>query len=234
MKKVIVTGATRGIGKAIALRLAADGFEVIGTGRTRENFFDADRIQFMPVDFSESSSVACFLNEIEGQKILYVVNNAGINLPSPTESFPLEDYDKMMRVNLRVPFELIRCVLPSMKSCGFGRIVNIASIWGVVGKELRAPYCATKFGLDGMTTALAAEVAKYNILANCISPGFVKTEATLEAFSEDELDEWAKLIPIRRLAKSSEIASLVSWLISDQNSYISGQNIVIDGGLTRV
>jgi 3-oxoacyl-[acyl-carrier protein] reductase len=121
-----------------------------------------------------------------------------------------------------------------MRQQRWGRIVNIGSIFGVVSKEFRAPYSASKFALDGMTAALAAEVASEGILANCVSPGVIDTELTRQVLSEAGIAELVTRIPIRRLGKPEEVAALVAWLVGPENTYISGQNIVIDGGFTRV
>jgi NAD(P)-dependent dehydrogenase (short-subunit alcohol dehydrogenase family) len=112
--------------------------------------------------------------------------------------------------------------------------VNISSIFGVISKEFRAPYSASKFALDGMTAALAVEVAADGILANCVAPGFVATDLTREVLGDAGMRDVAASVPIRRLAEPAEIASLVAWLVGPENTYLTGQNLVIDGGFTRV
>jgi NAD(P)-dependent dehydrogenase (short-subunit alcohol dehydrogenase family) len=129
---------------------------------------------------------------------------------------------------------LCRAVVGGMRQRGFGRIVNITSIFSIVSKERRASYSASKFGLDGMTAALAAEVAADGVLANCVSPGFVDTELTRRILGDDGMRELAARVPMRRFAQPHEIAALVAWLVGPDNSYVSGQNMVIDGGFTRV
>jgi 3-oxoacyl-[acyl-carrier protein] reductase len=121
-----------------------------------------------------------------------------------------------------------------MRKNQWGRIINISSIFGVVSKEFRAPYSMSKFGLDGMTAALAAEVAADGILANCVAPGFIDTELTRSVLGESGIAAITAGIPIGRLGQPEEIAALVAWLVSPENTYISGQNIVIDGGFSRV
>jgi 3-oxoacyl-[acyl-carrier protein] reductase len=121
-----------------------------------------------------------------------------------------------------------------MKKNSWGRIVNITSIWGEITKEYRAAYSSSKFGLDGMTVALAAEVASMGILANSVAPGFIDTDLTRKILGEKGIQEIQSTIPIKRLGKPSEVAAFVSWLVSDENTYISGQNIMIDGGFSRV
>ena len=121
-----------------------------------------------------------------------------------------------------------------MKKKGWGRILNISSIWGIIGKEYRASYMASKFAIDGITLAIAAEYSKDGILANCLSPGFTDTQLTRNILGRDRINQLSEHIPIKRMAKTNEIAELALWLCSEKNSYVSGQNIPIDGGFSRV
>ena len=121
-----------------------------------------------------------------------------------------------------------------MKANNWGRIVNLTSIFGNITKEYRAPYSSSKFGLDGMTAALAAEVSEMGILANSVGPGFIDTDLTRSVFGDDGISELRGRIPMKRLGKVKEIASLVRWLVSNENTYMSGQNLMIDGGFSRV
>ena len=116
----------------------------------------------------------------------------------------------------------------------WGRIVNITSIWSSVTKEYRASYSSSKFALDGMTVALAAEVASMGILANSVAPGFIDTDLTRKVLGDKGIQEIKNIIPIKRLGKPNEVASFISFLVSEENTYISGQNIMIDGGFSRV
>jgi 3-oxoacyl-[acyl-carrier protein] reductase len=121
-----------------------------------------------------------------------------------------------------------------MQKQRWGRIVNISSIFGKVSREQRAAYSASKFGLDGMTVSLATEVAPCGILANCVAPGFIDTELTRSVLSSDQINAFKEQVPMKRLGTPEEVASLVSWLVSPDNSYLTGQNISIDGGFSRV
>ena len=121
-----------------------------------------------------------------------------------------------------------------MKTCQWGRIVNITSIFGNISKEYRASYSSSKFGLDGMTAALSAEVSEFGILANSVGPGFIDTDLTRTVLGQEGIKILEKRIPMKRLGQANEIASLVSWLASEDNTYLTGQNLIIDGGFSRV
>ena len=121
-----------------------------------------------------------------------------------------------------------------MKENKWGRIINIASVFGVVSKEYRASYSSSKFALDGLTSSMAAEVAKSGILVNTVSPGFIETKLTKEILGEKGINEVISMVPIKRLGKPKEVARFVVWLSSEENTFISGQNLIIDGGFTRV
>jgi NAD(P)-dependent dehydrogenase (short-subunit alcohol dehydrogenase family) len=229
----VVTGATRGIGYAIAERLLSDGYEVIVTG-TRSNSRGPEGSLYQQVDFLDDQSTLDFLNFLKIQQVDILVNNAGINKIGKFASIDIDDFDKILHVNLRAPFQLIQSVLPYMQKMKWGRIVNLTSIFGNITKEYRASYSSSKFGLDGLTAALAAEVAEFGILANSVGPGIIDTELTRNILGEDGISELKNRIPMKRLGNVTEIASLVSWLVSKENTYISGQNLMIDGGFSRV
>lgn len=229
----VVTGATRGIGYAIAERLLSDGYEVIVTG-TRSNSRGPEGSLYQQVDFLDDQSTLDFLNFLKIQQVNILVNNAGINKIGKFASIDIDDFDKILHVNLRAPFQLIQSVLPYMQKMKWGRIVNLTSIFGNITKEYRASYSSSKFGLDGMTAALAAEVSQFGILANSVGPGIIDTELTRNILGEDGISELKNRIPMKRLGNVTEIASLVSWLVSKENTYISGQNLMIDGGFSRV
>lgn len=231
--RALVTGGTRGIGAAIAERLVAGGADVTVTG-TGTAGAGIDGTTYRGVDFADRGAATRFAEEVERSGFDILVNNAGINRIAPFDRIAPEDFDRIHDVNLRAPMLLCRAVVPGMRQRGRGRIVNIASIFGVVSKEQRAAYSASKFGLDGMTAALAAEVAADGILANCVSPGFVKTELTRRILGEEGMAALAERVPMKRLAEPSEIAALVVWLAGPENTYVSGQNFIIDGGFTRV
>jgi 3-oxoacyl-[acyl-carrier protein] reductase len=229
----LVTGATRGIGAAIARRLLDDGNRVLVTG-TRRGGRGPDGAEYHAVDFTDRDALAAFADHLAAQPIDILVNNAGINKISAFADIAPADFDRIHEVNLRAAFLLCRAVLPGMRVRRSGRIVNISSIFGVISKEWRASYSASKFGLDGMTAALAAEVAADGVLANCVAPGFVDTELTRGILGDAGIAELSARVPIRRFGRPEEIAALVAWLVGPENTYLTGQNVVIDGGFSRV
>jgi 3-oxoacyl-[acyl-carrier protein] reductase len=229
----VVTGATGGIGYAIAERLLKDGMDVITTG-TKKDAKYPDGTNYYPVDFLSNDSLITFVEFLKNQQVDILVNNAGINKIGEFSSIDIEDFDRILRVNLRTPFQLCQAVIPNMKANNWGRIVNLTSIFGNITKEYRAAYSSSKFGLDGMTAALAAEVSEFGILANSVGPGFIDTDLTRNVLGDKGISEIKKGIPMKRLGQINEIASFVSWLVSEENTYISGQNIMIDGGFSRV
>lgn len=229
----LVTGGTRGIGNKIAHKLRDYGAKVTVTGKsdTKQHNLNFD---YICVDFSNPTQVAIFCEKIKNLHFDIVINNAGINIVNNFYDIKYYDFQEIMQINVNAAFQITQAALPYMINKRWGRIINIASIWSKISKTGRASYSASKFALVGMTTALAAEVASKGILVNCVSPGFIMTDLTLKILGEKGIAEMEKCIPIGRLGQPEEIAELVAWLASAKNSYISGQNIVADGGFTNV
>ena len=163
-----------------------------------------------------------------------LINNAGINKIAPFANIDPEDFLEIQQINVFAPFCLCQAVIPSMKDRNWGRIINISSIWGKIGKEFRASYSASKFALDGITVTIAAEHSQHGILVNSISPGYTDTELTRRVLGDDGIRKLLSSVPIGRMASPEEIANFIVWLGSEKNSYITGQNISIDGGFVRV
>jgi len=216
MKNILITGASRGIGKAIQNELTKNGYNCICPSKSE-------------LDVSSLESI----NQFFENNILYydgLVNNAGINIIGDINLLNDDDISSMVKTNLVAPLKLIQNVSKNMKLNKFGRIINISSIWGVSSKEHRTLYSATKFGLNGITKALSKELGPYNILVNSVAPGYVNTELTQQNVSKEEQEKIKDKIPLRRFAEPSEIAKLVLFLISEENTYITGQIIIADGG----
>lgn len=231
--KALVTGGTRGIGAAVAARLVLEGAIVTVTGKALNGSGPAGTI-FRSIDFSDISATEHFIEEVRQSEFDILINNAGVNKIAPFSEIVPEDFDYIHLVNVRAPFRLCQAVIPYMQKKKWGRIVNLSSIFGIVSREYRASYSTSKFAIDGMTAALAAEVSQFGILANCVAPGFVDTEMTRNVLGLKGIKDIISQVPARRLGKIDEIAALIIWLCSEENSYISGQNLIIDGGFVRV
>jgi NAD(P)-dependent dehydrogenase (short-subunit alcohol dehydrogenase family) len=213
----LVTGAARGIGAAIASRLQADGIRVISPSRKL-------------LDLSSNRSIDAYLSSLD-EPVSIVVNNAGVNLLGASDEVLDEDFEQVLQINLLAPFRIIRSVVgKGMKVKNYGRIVNISSIWSLVSRERRVTYSAAKAAINGLTRALALELAPYNIMINAVAPGYIDTELTRKNNSPQALEKIADEIPLGRLGNPSEVAECVAFLCSPRNSYMTGQVIVLDGG----
>jgi len=216
MKNILITGASRGIGKAISTNLSNNGYNCLTPLRSE-------------LDISSLDSINSYFNTLD-IPIYGLINNAGINILGSIDSISNQDINNMFNINLSAPLKLIQKVSESMKKNQEGKIVNISSIWGVRSKEFRTLYSTTKFGINGMTKALARELGEYGILVNSIAPGYVNTEMTKNNVSISEQTKIKEDIPLKRFAEPNEIANLVLFLISKNNTYITGETITIDGG----
>lgn len=219
MRKVLITGGSRGIGKAIADKFAANGYMVIAPSRSE-------------LDLSNELSVRYYVEKNMDTYFDVIVNNAGCNDINSIMEIKDEEIDKMMNTNLISPIKLLRGFVGKMKENRYGRIVNIGSIWSIVSKSGRTVYSATKHGIHGVTKTLAVELAADNILVNTICPGYTLTELTRNNNTEEEIKSISREIPIGRLAKPEEIAEVVFFMAHESNSYLTGQEIVVDGGFT--
>ncbi len=231
-KKIVITGASRGIGSTIAKAFSDQGAYVVGTCTSpiRKEFCS----EWIISDFSDINQINECAERIKEIGPDVLINNAGINKISSFENIVANEFLLIHQINVFAPFRFCQAAIPNMKTKNWGRIINISSIWGKISKEFRASYSASKFALDGITLALAAEYSKCGILANCVSPGFTDTELTRNILSDIEIRNIALNIPINRLAAPNEIADYVLWLGSEKNTYVTGQNLAIDGGFTRV
>ena len=225
-KRALVTGGTSGIGKAIAEMLLNMKAEVYITGKRETSLYN----NFYSVDFSSDISVKSFLKQIENIDFDILINNAGINKIDFLSDLQREDFEKILKVNTQTPLFLMKHICGKMKKKKYGRVVNISSIYGNISREKRISYSCSKFALKGITKAISLEMAKYNVLVNSVSPVFTDTELTRKILSAKEIEELEKTIPIGRLAQTREISNLICFLASDLNTYICGQDYIIDGG----
>jgi NAD(P)-dependent dehydrogenase (short-subunit alcohol dehydrogenase family) len=232
-RKAVVTGGTRGIGREIATRLRDDGAEVMVTG-TNTDGEGPEGTRYHAVDFTVDRAVDAFTDTLRDDPPDILINNAGLNRNAPFAEIDLDDFDAIHRINLRAPVALMQAVLPSMRQNKWGRIINIGSIWSKLARPGRASYAASKFGLDGVTAAAAAEAAADGVLVNMVSPGIIDTELTRRTVTPEKLKTLLADVPAGRLGQPQEIAAFVTWLAGPENTFISGQNIAIDGGFARV
>lgn len=232
----LVTGGTRGIGLAIARRLSSSGAQVTVTGRDAESPVDDEGFHYCAVDFANRESFRLFLEKL-GKLPAYdvLINNAGINRINKFTEFSEAEFDEIQEVNFRAPYLVMQTVARAMIKSGIkGRIANIASIWATHTKVGRSAYCAAKSGVLGMNRSAATDLAQYGILVNAVSPGFILTELTERTLGRDGIAEMESLVPMERLGRPEEIAEVVAFLVGKQNTYLTGQNIIVDGGFTNV
>ena len=233
-KRVFITGASKGIGASIAQAFKAEGAFVIGTQTKNISIKDNNCDEWFVANFLEEKQIHSCADYLKSQKIDILVNNAGFNVNESFSSIDLDVFKKIQQVNLFAPFVLCRSAVSGMEKKGWGRIVNISSIFGKISKAGRAAYSASKFGLDGLTVSLSAEYSSKGIMANCVAPGFIDTALTRRMLKPNEMKELISKVPTARLGEVGEISKLVLWLSSKENTFTTGQNIAIDGGFTRV
>jgi len=231
--RALVTGGTKGIGLAITEKLLSEGHEVFSTG-TRKKGKVARGGTYVHADFKNKESLDIFLTFLRNNKFDILINNAGINKIDSFIDIKEDDFDEILAINLKAPFLISQACIKHMLESDWGRIINITSVFSKVSREFRASYSASKFALDGLTAAISAELSSSNILVNSVSPGFIETDLTKKILGSSGMEEIKDTIPIRRLGSPKEIAEFVCWLASEENTYITGQNLAIDGGFTRV
>jgi len=244
-KTFIITGASQGIGAEIALKLSLEGYHTILLARNVEKLQQtANAIHekggtatYYQCDVSNSSSVAAALSQIE-QELQYlplnIVNNAGWGGPfHKANEVSEEEWDKVFDTNVKSCFLFCRKLLPYMKMQGFGRIINISSVYGYLGGVGSSTYAASKHALIGYTKSIAVEWGGFGITANCISPGYIQTEMNqVNEYNRSYYEAVFKHIPSGKMGNPSDIADLVTFLAKPSTLYLNGENIVIDGGLT--
>jgi len=228
-KRVLVTGGTRGIGKKLVEDFRNMHANVYFTGRQ-----DCDDENYLKCNFNDRFEFEKFISKVEEVGFDILVNNAGTNKIGPVEDYDPKDYERILELNLTSCFRLMQAVIPYMKSKKYGRIVNITSISSEISMPLRSAYCSSKFGLLGLTKASAVELAKDGILVNAVGPGVTETELTVDVLGRKKMDEIASNVPMGRLGKVEDVSNAVMFMASEFNSYMVGQNIIVDGGYTCV
>jgi 3-oxoacyl-[acyl-carrier protein] reductase len=238
-KSVLVTGSSRGIGKAIALRLARDGYDIVLHCLSRRQ--DAEAVaqsveqigrsaRVLQFDIGDRAAVEAALNaDIEQHGCYYgVVCNAGIARDNAFPAMPGEDWDMVLKTNLDGFYNVLHpLIMPMVRKRSPGRIVTLASVSGLIGNRGQVNYSAAKAGIIGATKALAVELASRGITVNCVAPGLIETDMV----SDVPLEEALKMIPARRIGKPEEVAAAVSFLMAEDASYITRQVISVNGGL---
>lgn len=238
-KIALVTGASRGIGRAVALRLAADGADVavIYAGSAEKAQTVCEEIRAMgcraeawQCNVADADAVKATVKDVTAKlgKIDILVNNAGITRDGPVLSMKDADYDAVLDTNLKGAFHLIRACYSGFIRKKSGRIVNISSVSGIMGNAGQANYSASKAGLIGMTKSVARELASRGITCNAVAPGFIRTDMT-ENIGED--NPLRAMIPLGRMGQPEDIAAAVAFLCSDAAAYITGEVLRVDGGL---
>ncbi|WP_238899530.1 3-oxoacyl-[acyl-carrier-protein] reductase [Clostridium sp. YIM B02500] len=240
-KCAIVTGASRGIGKAIALKLASLGANIVLNYRSNEkealeveNEIKGIGVETLCVkgDISKSEEVDNLINSAKEKfgTIDIMVNNAGITKDGLIIRMKEEDFDNVIDVNLKGVFNCLKAITPIMMKQKHGKIINLSSVVGITGNAGQVNYSASKAGVIGMTKSLAREIGSRGITVNAVAPGYIETDMT-EALADKYKEEMKKTIPLKRLGKASDVANVVAFLASESADYVTGQVIQVDGGM---
>ena len=245
-RTAIVTGGSRGIGRAIVAALAASGAAVMFCGRDPAAGEEAERelgpageVAFRPVDVGREPEVAALVEACASRfgAPTILVNNAGVNANFEATEMTEEEWDRFFDVDLKAAWLGCKYALPHMRAAGGGAIVNVSSLHGFVTREGFFPYAAAKSGLLGLTRSLALDYGPENIRVNCVAPGFIDTRLVREsiALADDEAAAEERMsagVALGRIGDPDEVAKVVRFLVSDEASYVTGASLVVDGGLT--
>lgn len=218
-RTALVTGGSRGIGNAIARILERQNVNVVAPARQE-------------LDLQSRESVEAFIARHRDLTVDILVNNAGINVIKSLESVDFSTWDNMIQVNLAAAFRLVQVYAPSMAERGWGRILNVSTIFSLVTKEGRVSYSMTKAALNALTRSAAVEFGPKGVLVNALAPGYVDTALTRQNNTPEAIERICSTIPLRRLANVDELAQVAGFLVSETNSYMTGQVVIVDGGFT--
>ena len=242
-RTAFVTGASRGIGRSIALALARAGAAVACAARALDRVTDAaaeidsagGRAWALRLDVTQGAQITAAVKEAEAAlgPIDILVNNAGITLDKPTLEVGDDEWERVLTTNLTSMFRCCRAVGPGMIARGRGKIINVGSMYGRLGVSHYAAYCASKAAVDGLTRSLAAEWARHGIQVNCLAPGYMNTDIPRAAMADPKTRErFLSKIPARRLGEPDEAAALAVYLASPASDFMTGQTVYLDGGQT--
>jgi len=237
-KIILITGANRGIGHNILKKISNNGYTVIGTSRSESglenisNTLENTNGEGMIMDVTNQESIDQAVSNIkEKYGVIYgLVNNAGITQDNLLMRMTDKEWSSVIDTNLTSLYRVTKSVVKDMMKARIGRIINIGSIVGLMGNAGQSNYSATKAGLLGFTKSLARELSSRNINVNSVSPGFIETDMT-KSLSSDQIDALTKNIPLGRIASPEEVSNVINFLLSDESSYITGENINVNGGL---
>ena len=241
-KVALITGGSRGIGKAIAKKFAKEGYDIVinyvsesaELGKVKEEMIENRNVDilFVKADVTNYNGCEEMIKEVINKfgRIDVLVNNAGITKDGLLMRMKEEDFDKVIEVNLKGTFNVTKNVIPYMMKQRSGKIVNISSVVAIGGNAGQANYAASKAGIIGFTKSVAKELASRNILANCVAPGFIKTDMT-DVLSDAVKENINKQIPLNKMGEADEVANAVYFLASEENTYITGQVLNVDGGM---
>lgn len=238
----LITGSSRGIGRAIAIRLAASGYQIaINYALNEEQARSLQQelqqggrsARIFKANVADVDQVSAMVTEVESElgPVDVLVNNAGILRDSHIAMMSEKSWDEVLDTNLKGAFLVSRPIAKSMMKRRKGHIINMVSISGLIGTPGQANYAASKGGLIAMTRSMAKELGRYGIQVNAVAPGFIETDM-IQSMNPKQLDEMLKQIPLGRIGSSEEVANLVNYLVSSENTYITGQILTIDGGLS--
>jgi len=218
-RTVLLTGGARGIGAAMSARFASAGHRVIAPPRS-------------VLDLASPASIDAYLAQHASDSVDILVNNAGINTLRSIPEIDAKTWGEMLQVNLSSALRLTQKIAPAMAERGWGRILNVVSIFALVTRERRAAYSMTKAALAALTRTAAVEFGPRGVIVNALAPGYVDTELTRRNNPPDAIAAIEASIPLRRMAQAKELAEVAAFLVSDANSYLTGQTVVVDGGFT--